>query len=164
MLQKIWFYKRLINKKKKSIKIFLKFFWGGTYCVNSLKWNLLCSFFILHSNITRVQAFYTECAFSINMKFKQPEYLPLHKTWHLILYLGLQLLSSSDFLQSLIHQDFVVRQASLIHKEFMSLNKGATLKEGKTSLWHQIIFAYYMSGKKFTLQNRLSKIILLTYQ
>lgn len=106
----------------------------------------------------------TECAFSINMKFKQPEYLPLHKTRHLILYLGLQLLSSSDFLQSLIHQDFVVRQASLIDKEFMSLNKGATLKEGKTSFTHQIIFAYYMSGKKFTLQNRLSKIILLTYQ
>lgn len=107
-------------------------------------------------------AFLTECAFFINMIFTQPEYLPLHKTRHLILYLGLQFLSSSHFLQSLIHQDFVVRQASLIDKEFIPLNMGATFK-GKTSLRHQTIFANYMSGKKFTLQYRLSKFILLTY-
>lgn len=107
-------------------------------------------------------AFLTECAFFINMKFTQPKYPPLHKTRHLILYLGLQFLSSSHFLQSLIHQDFVVRQASLIDKEFIPLNMGATFK-GKTSLRHQKIFATYMSGKKFTLQYRLSHIILLTY-
>lgn len=149
MLQKSDFTEE--KKKKKSIKILkFLFFWGGGY--------VLCEFFKMR---TFVQLFYfafkyyknaflTECAFSINMKFTQPEYPPLHKTRHLILYLGLQFLSSSHFLQCLIHQDFVVRQASLIDKEFIPLNMGTTLKV-KTSLWHQISFAYFMSSKKITI-------------